>query len=41
MFGAAILDNIDVNGTLVGEGSVTANNSSFAEGGSRDGSPYA
>jgi hypothetical protein len=24
-FGAAILDNIDVNGTLVGEGSVTAN----------------
>jgi len=24
-FGAAILDNIDVNGTLVGEGAVTAN----------------
>ena len=24
-FGAAILDNIDVNGTLVGEGPVTAN----------------
>jgi hypothetical protein len=24
-FGAAILDNIDVNGTLVGQGSVTAN----------------
>ena len=24
-FGAAILDNIDFNGTLVGEGSVTAN----------------
>lgn len=24
-FGAAILDNIDVNATLVGQGSVTAN----------------